>query len=79
MIDYKYVVFDVDVMIPSTKEILYHKGQFYKITEVQKTFDDKFIVKTKYLDGWNVVTGYSKLLTLNEVRRMKLETLKRKI
>ena len=80
MKDYKYVVFDEDITYPPTKNIRYYKGEFYEIVEVIKTsWDNSIIVKTKCFLEFVKVSKNSKLLTIVDVRRIKLEIIKDKL
>jgi hypothetical protein len=80
MREYKYVVFDIDIKINPANEIIYHKGQLYEIVEMRTTFnDEKILIQTKYPSTWKIFDENSKLLTISDIRRMKLETIKQKI
>jgi hypothetical protein len=80
MKEYKYIAFANDIKANQSNEILYHKNQLYEITEIRTTFNDtSTLVKTNYPSCWKFVDENSKLFTLTDIRRMKLETIKQKI
>ena len=79
MKDYKYIVFNKDIKAYPAEEIIYHKEQFYEIVEIRTASDGRsMMVKTKYPDFWKFAID-GKLFTKNDIRRMKLETIKQKI
>ena len=79
MKDYKYIIFDKDIKVYPANEIIYHKEQFYEIIEIRiGSGGGGMIVRTKYPDGWKFAID-GKLFTKNDIRRLKLDLIRKKL
>ena len=81
MKDYKYIIFKEDVLVYPDKRILYHKGWVYEIIGIRdgEVSGYSTLVHTKNPDMVKYVDNRSTLLTVEDLRRMKLQILKEKI
>jgi hypothetical protein len=78
MKDYKYIIFNEDVRVHPAEELLYRKGQTYEIVEIYESSGHTLLVKTKNPNMVKYATD-CELFTLTEMRRHKLDLIRKKL
>ena len=78
MKDYRYIIFNTDVMVYPAEELLYRKGQTYEIVKIFDSTGHTLLVETKNPDMVKYASD-CELFTLTEMRRHKLDLIKKKL
>jgi hypothetical protein len=79
MKDYKYIIFNEDVLVHPAQELLYRKGQTYEIVKIyNSTRNTTLLVETKNPSMVKYASD-CELFTLIEMRRHKLDLIKKKL